>query len=364
MPGRDIIVVGASAGGIETLRELVKALPADLPAAIFVAMHLAAGATSVLPELLRRAGKLPAAHAVHGQPIEQGRIYVAPPDHHLLLHRGHVRLGRGPRENRCRPAVDPLFRTAAHHFYTRVIGVVLSGNLDDGTAGLAAIKLRGGVAVVQDPGDALYPGMPSSAIANVEVDHIVPVAQMGALLSRLSREGAPQSPPPREMIEIESDVAELNVEAETTQEIGVPSGFACPECGGTLYDLKEGQLQRFRCRVGHAYSSDSLVLEQVEAIEAALYSALRALEESVALARRLAERARGRDDAFAVGRFERRAAEAEGHAQRIKEILRRSRMTAGTETGGFEAEATHAVPQVRRTNAARETVTKGGGVKE
>lgn len=338
MPGRDIIVIGASAGGIETLRELVRDLPPELPAALFVVMHLAAGGTSVLPELLARAGRLPAVHAAHGQGIEHGRIYVAPPDHHLLIRAGHVRLGRGPRENRCRPAVDPLFRTAAAHYSARVIGVVLSGNLDDGTAGLAAIKSRGGLAVVQDPKEAIYPGMPSSAAANVEVDHVVPVARMGALLSDLARQTAPEPPPPaRPALEIESDVAELNMDTDTTSEIGAPSGFGCPECGGSLFELKEGHFQRFRCRVGHAYSPDSLVLEQAEGIEAALYSALRALEESVALTRRLAERARQRQDRFAVQRFERRASEAEGHAETLKQILRRSRETLSSDPlGSFE----------------------------
>src|SRR5436190_7735727 len=182
---RDIVVMGASAGGVETLAELVSGLPEEFPAAIFVVLHLLPTAHSVLPEILDRSGTLPAAAAVDDEDIDRGRIYVAPPDRHLLLGPGRVSLTRGPRENGHRPAVDPLFRSAARAYRQRVIAVVLSGSLDDGTAGLRLVKRMGGTTVAQDPDDALYPSMPASAIANNSVDCVAPLAEMAGLLSRL-----------------------------------------------------------------------------------------------------------------------------------------------------------------------------------
>lgn len=185
---RDIIVVGGSAGGIEALLKIVASLPADLPAAVLVAVHVSPKAESLLPGILQRAGALPAVHATHGAPMERGRIYVAPPDHHLLVQRGHLCLARGPAASTCRPSIDPLFCTAARIHGPRVVGVLLSGNLDDGTAGMLAIKLRRGVTIVQDPDDASYPDMPTSAIQNVGVDHILPAAAIAPLLTELARD--------------------------------------------------------------------------------------------------------------------------------------------------------------------------------
>ena len=196
MPDHDIVVVGASAGGVEALAGLAASLPTGLPAAVFVVLHVPSTGTSALPDILARKGPLPASHVKGGEPIEPGRIYIAPPDHHLLLRQGHMHLSRGPRENGHRPAVDPLFRSAAREYATRVVGVILSGALDDGTAGLLAIKSRGGVAVVQDPGDAIYPGMPGNALEVVKVDHVVPAGAMGEVLARLVTEPATQPPAP------------------------------------------------------------------------------------------------------------------------------------------------------------------------
>jgi two-component system chemotaxis response regulator CheB len=194
MAKKDIVVIGASAGGMGALETLVAGLPTDLPAALFVVWHLAPGVKSVLPTVLNRAGPLPAANPKDGDAIRPGRIHVAPNDHHMLLERGYIRIAKGPKENRFRPAVDPLFRSAAYIYGSRVIGIVLSGALDDGTAGLWAIKLRGGTAIVQDPADAMHRSMPLSALENVEVDYKVPVAEIGALLGRLAREEAGPEP--------------------------------------------------------------------------------------------------------------------------------------------------------------------------
>jgi len=322
MPDHDIVVVGASAGGVEALVGLATSLPADLPAAVFVVLHVPSTGTSALPGILSRHGRLPAAHVKDGEPIELGRIYVAPPDHHLLLRSGHVHLARGPRENGHRPAVDPLFRSAAREYATRVIGVVLSGALDDGTAGLAAIRSRGGLAVVQEPADALYPGMPTSALRHVRVDHVVPVASMGELLARLAEEpaGPPPGPVPTDM-KVEVDVEGFSLEAMEGDRPGTPSGFSCPDCNGVLWQLRDGDLQRYRCRVGHAWSPESLLTSQSEALEAALWIALRSLEERAALARRLAEPARRRGHQITAARFEEQADEAQQAARVVRDLL-------------------------------------------
>jgi two-component system, chemotaxis family, protein-glutamate methylesterase/glutaminase len=323
MPDHDIVVVGASAGGVEALADLVGSLPADLPAAVFVVLHVPSTGISALPDILSRRGPLPAAHVKDGEPIEHGRIYVAPPDHHVLLRPGHAHLARGPREHGHRPAVDPLFRSAAREYATRVIGVILSGALDDGTAGLLAIKARGGLAVVQEPADALYPGMPRGALEHVQPDHVQPAAAMGALLASLTAVPAadPLHPAPNDM-KVEDAVDGFAIEAIEGEHPGKPSGFSCPDCNGVLWEIQDGQLQRFRCRVGHAWSPESLLTQQSEGLEAALWIALRSLEERASLARRLAEPARRRGHSITAGRFEEQAAEAQQAARLVRDLLR------------------------------------------
>jgi two-component system chemotaxis response regulator CheB len=323
MPCHDIIVIGCSAGGVEALGKLAGGFPRDLPAAVFVVHHFPPYAVSVLPTILGRAGPLPAAHAADGEAIQPGRIYVAPPNYHLLVRRGRVRLLHGPRENGMRPAVDPLFRSAALAYRSRVIGVILSGTLDDGTEGLLAIKRHGGIAVVQDPEEALYSGMPSSAVENVPVDHVVKLAKMGALLDQLARQpvqeeaGAVSNEMENEEALTEMDLAALGSEHHP----GTPSSFACPECGGTLWELTEQDLLRFRCRVGHAFTGEALMVEQAEALEAALWSALRALEERKSLALRMLHRADHRGHALAAERFARQARDTEQQAAVIRDVL-------------------------------------------
>ena len=371
MPGHDIICIGASAGGVEVLIEIVRELPPDLPAAVFVVVHVASNSTSVLPAVLNRSGRLPAAHAEHNEPIRKGRIYVARPDLHLLVKDGglpHVRLGRGPKENSARPAVDALFRSAARAFGSRVIGVVVSGTLDDGTAGLDVIKRAGGIAVVQDPEQAMFPGMPRSAVENVAVDHVVPKEQIAALLVRLVSEPAPPPQPPKsEMnmpnsnIKQETEMAELDAGSIASHERpGTPSGFSCPECHGTLFELSDGRLIRFRCRTGHAYSAESLLAEQGDHLEAAMYTAMTALKERSALAHRLSERARERGHELTARQFAAQSIDAERQAEFIRQALLAVESgprsgpvpTEGNGEGNGDAEAEDKVAHDRLEGAA------------
>ncbi|OWY66658.1 chemotaxis protein CheB [cyanobacterium TDX16] len=333
MPGHDIIVIGASAGGVEALSQLLSLLPADIPAAIFIVLHVPSEGYSILPKILNRAiakrqkqSSLKAIHPQDGEQIEYGRIYVAPPDCHLLVKRGSISLARGPKENGHRPAVDPLFRTAARAYGQRVVGVVLSGTLDDGTAGLMAVKQRDGVAIVQDPEEALYLGMPRSAIENVEVDRILPVAEMATLLVELANQPVViETTTVSDDMEMEADMAELELNAmQNPDRPGTPSPYACPDCGGVLWELDEGRLMRFRCRTGHAYSTDSLLAAQSESLEDALWSALRALEEKAALTQRLGNRARDRQQSYSARRFEEQARAAHQQATLVRQLILKS----------------------------------------
>jgi len=320
---RNIIVIGCSVGGVEALQKLVAGFPEKFHASIFVVMHLAPQNMSVLPDILNRAGYLPASHPRNGESFRTGHIYVAPPDHHLVIEDGHMLLTRGPKENRHRPAVDPLFRSAARYHGRRVIGVILTGSLDDGTAGLLVVKKRGGVAVVQNPDEAMASDMPRSAIASVAVDHIVPIAEMPQLLAELAAEqvsenGAGGS----SRLSKETQIAELDMNAiEDDNRPGVPSQFACPECGGVLWEQNGEEILRFRCRVGHAYTADSLSAEQDDGVETALWAAMRALEEGASLARRLASRAEQNKQHRLVRRFQQRAQEKMEQAEVLRRLI-------------------------------------------
>jgi two-component system, chemotaxis family, protein-glutamate methylesterase/glutaminase len=316
---RDIVVIGASAGGVEALTQIIRQLPGTLGAAVFVVLHVPPTGTSVLPQILERSGSMPASPAEHGQAFEHGHIYVAPADHHMLLEDRGITLTRAPRENGHRPAVDPLFRSAARAHGPRVIGVLLSGANDDGTAGLQAVKLGGGATLVQDPADALYPTMPRSAIRHGTADHVASVAQLPDELRRLVDtpvEKADNEPGKR----MEAKPSQPD-RADRGHESGEISGLTCPECGGALWETHEGDLARFRCHVGHAYSPSSLETDQAQALEMALWAALRSLQERGDLFRRLARRsAAGR-------RFLERAEACDEHAA----VLRRLITTIGRE---------------------------------
>src|SRR5918995_2245196 len=272
LPNRDIIVMGASAGGLSAFNRIIKQLPEDSNATVFIVWHVSPYSTSILPEILNRAGKLKSKHPKDGEPIELGKIYIAPPDHHLLLESGRIRLTKGPKENRFRPAIDPLFRSAAYAYGSRVVGVVLSGALDDGTAGLWAIKDRGGIAVVQDPAEAEQPSMPSSALNNVQVDYCLPISEIPPLLVTLTQQTAEEGEPPvSKQLEIETKIAlgGDSAELDVTQ-LGKMSEFTCPDCHGSLTKINNGRLQRFRCHTGHSFSNGSLLAEFTDSVEQAL----------------------------------------------------------------------------------------------
>jgi two-component system chemotaxis response regulator CheB len=325
---REIIVIGGSSGGLETLLEIVPQLPKDLPAAIFIVIHVPAQGRSQLPHILSRAGPLPAQHARDHEKIEPGRIYVAPPDFHLLVRRGYMRVLRGPQENNHRPAIDPLFRTAARAYGPRVAGIVLSGMLDDGAAGLFAIKSRGGLAIVQDPDDAFFPDMPRNAIAAVPVDHCLSKREIGRMIVQLAKSqmetgaGAVMAKSNDDEMEMETRIENMDEEAfEDDDKPGTPSVYGCPDCGGVLWELQDDQRLRYRCRVGHAFSADGLVRSQGESLEAALWSAFRILQENAALSRRLCERARTNNQVAVAEKFHNKSRIVEQHAELIRQLL-------------------------------------------
>jgi two-component system chemotaxis response regulator CheB len=291
---REIIVIGTSAGGVKALSTIVEQLPNDLNAAIFIVLHISPYQRSNLPDIMTRAGNLNAAHARDGEPIHPGKIYVAPPDHHLVLEPGRVRLTKGPKENRFRPAIDPLFRSAAYAYGPGAIGVVLTGALDDGTAGLWAVKDRGGIAVVQDPDDAEHTSMPWTALNNVEVDYCLPVTEIAKVLVTLIQDsvGSERGFPVSDKLGIETRIAlgEDSADLDVTQ-LGKQSEFTCPECHGTLTEIINGKLQRYRCHTGHAFSTASLLAELTDSVEESLWNTIRAIEERVRLLKHLAQHA-------------------------------------------------------------------------
>jgi two-component system chemotaxis response regulator CheB len=338
MPVRDIVVVGFSAGGIEPLLRLVEALPADFPGAVFIVHHFPPQSVSALPNILQRASALDVVQAVDGAAILPGRICVARPDQHLVLTGGRVRCTNGPREQGHRPAIDPLFRSAARTFGPRVVGVLLSGTLDDGTVGLIEIKARGGLALVQEPEEAAYPGMVMSALRNVAVDHVAPARELAAILDRVAREGDPEPDPlSHGDSAANSDDAPEPAMAGTAAlrnpaALGRPSPMVCPECGGVLFEREQDDFLHFRCHVGHAFSEEALFDSQSRAVEGALWAAVRALEEKAELSRRLAEQAGHRGLRRAVTQFEGTAREAEHGSNILRQTLLKSQVREPLET--------------------------------
>ena len=318
---RDVIVIGASSGGVDPLIKLVRGLPATLPAAVFIVLHVRPDAPSQLPAILNRAGELPAAHAVDGELIRRGRIYVAPPDLQTYIHRGRLSVRRGPQENASRPAIDPLFRTASHHYGPRVIGVVLSGALDDGSAGLVAVKKGGGIAVIQDPEEASVPDMPANARDRADVDLIVSSGELGAVLAQLvTEDGGGEALLQEVPLETMEEAAD-DEPTPKTEELGIASGLTCPDCHGALWEIDDGKSIRYRCRVGHAYSEDAIIKAQTESVERALWAALRALEERVALIRRLADSARSRGHESIADLYEARTRQVQDDVNALHNVI-------------------------------------------
>ncbi|UQN10081.1 chemotaxis protein CheB [Deinococcus sp. QL22] len=293
-----IIVIGASAGGVEAVRQLLSYLPANFPAPIFVVLHIPSYSPSYLPEIFSRAGALPAEHAQDGEAIRAGRVYVAPPDHHLLLEAGRMLVKKGPKENRFRPSVDAMFRSAAYTYGPRVVGVVLSGMLDDGTSGLWTVGRLGGTTIVQRPQEAGYEDMPLNAIRQVEVDMVQPLSELAASLIELTA-ATETGAGGIEVKDVEDELKRINVEIQIAAErngfdlgvmgLGTPIPLTCPECHGSLLQIHEGNLIRYRCHTGHAYSPAALLDEVTESVEKSFWQTLRILEEKRLLLQRTGE---------------------------------------------------------------------------
>ncbi len=302
---RDLVVAGASAGGVEALAALAAGLPADLPAAVVVVLHLPAGGTSALARILDRVCPLPVRNAADGVPLTEGIVYVAPPNHHLLVVDGRLALSHGPTENGHRPAINALFRSAAIAAGPRVIGVMLSGVLDDGVAGLVSIVARGGLAVVQDPADAQYSGMPERVLEQLTTEYVMPAAKIGSVLGELTRQPVVTEPAPAA-----SQVRQDRAGDEQPDDADGPTAnaFSCPDCQGVLLEVAEAGGE-YRCRVGHSWSADALLAAQGESLERALWTALRTLEEKRSLAERMRDKAMDRGGGPLVQRYQRMSEE-------------------------------------------------------
>ncbi len=325
MANRNLVVIGASAGGLQALQTLLSRLPRNFGAAVLVVLHTANHVDSVLPRILGRAGPLPAFHPEDGTQIRKGDIYIAPPNFHMLVEDGSVRVIQGPRENLHRPAIDPLFRTAAVHYGPRVIGIVLTGALDDGTSGLMMVRASGGKAIVQDPATALFPSMPRSALKHVPDAYVMRVENMAEFLKRLTSEELPlraiaMTPPSSGTTDARRAEPEMSG-FEDELYAGKPSQFACPDCGGVLWEIDEHGFLRFRCRVGHAFTAKHLEAQQRHAVEAALWAGLRALEESISLSHRMEKRASDSHQSALVDLYRDRAAGKEQHAKVLRDFL-------------------------------------------
>ena len=370
MAKRDIIVIGSSAGGVYALQELVGRLPADFGGSIFIVQHVAPYATSLLPDILSRCGPLTVRHPHDGEAIQPGHIYVAPPDYHLLIEQatdhespdqqsqnsgsepsdqssrdrsspgqsslGRILVRKGPKENRFRPSIDALFRSAAYSFGSRVIGVVLTGLLNDGTSGMWTINRLGGVCVVQEPGDALYSSMPESVLEFVSVDHVVPLAEIAPLLTRLSRETVPDPTGDAlalraDQVRSEAELKRIKTEVDTAAQIspfdrgilsmGVATHHTCPECSGALVSFREGNLIRYRCHTGHAYTASTLLSDVTKSIEDTMWKSVRGLEESILLLDQAAEQLASTNQSEAAGQYRAQSARALERAHRIRELI-------------------------------------------
>jgi len=350
-----MIVIGASAGGVETLIQLCKNLPVGLPVTICIAIHLPSTTPSVLPHILSRAGQIPAVHPNNGEIIRTGVIYVAPSDFHLEISLGNLHLSHGPAENGNRPSIDVMFRSAAESYGSRVTGIVLSGMLSDGTLGLQAIHEAGGTTIVQDPDDALFPSMPLSALRSVRVDAVLPLSEIAREIIRQA--GTPVEPeaamPPLET-NPDSAVNPHPVEMAKRDLMAFRNGkdssprtlITCPACGGVLWELREGDQLFYYCQTGHRYSLESVFGEQTNGVENALWAAVRALEERAALTHRLAEKSAIKGSQRSYRQFLLAAEKADQDAQIIRQILEQSKWMGGSSGPEDEVKASRNVERV------------------
>ncbi len=332
------IVMGASAGGVETLKEVISQLPADLPAPVFVVLYIPPFVASTLPDILSKAGPLPAVHPRDGARIKNGVSYVAPPDHHLLIEDNHIAVKKGPKENRFRPSIDALFRSAAYVYGPRAIGVVLSGLLDDGTSGLWSIKRLGGTAIVQQPNQARFESMPRSALEYVEVDHNLPSQEIGALLGRLVDE----QPGPKVLLEADLE-KRMNIEVKIAaedgafqkgiMELGTLTPFTCPQCHGALVKIAEGKMSRFRCHTGHAYTDNSLLESVMESTGEMLWQVIRSFEESVMLLKHMGQHLQNAGDLDRAETFFAKSRELERRSKTFHEAALEHESLSGDNLG-------------------------------
>lgn len=322
MDNRDIIVIGGSSGATAPLKSILGALPSDLPASVFVVLHIPARSLGILATAAQAATHLPVRPAEDGMAIEPGHIYLGVPDRHLLLAEGHIRLGRGPRENMARPAIDPLFRSAAVSYGPRAVGVLLSGLLNDGAAGLSAIKRCGGLALVQDPVDAIADEMPLAGLQAVTADLVAPHGRIGDVLSDLARGPAgPRLTIPPE-IRLEVDIASgERIDSSVLRRFADPSPLICPDCGGVMSQIREPGPLRYRCQVGHAKTAEVLAYEQESAIDEALRVALRIIEERAELVTRMAEDGRKSGRRSVAEMYQERAEEYRRYAETIRRAV-------------------------------------------
>lgn len=322
MNTRDIIVIGGSSGATAPLKNILRELPADLAAAVFIVLHIPARSLGILATVASAASRLPVHPAKHGMHIEPGNIYLAIPDHHLILKDDHMVLGRGPRENMARPAIDPLFRSAAVAFGPRVIGVILSGMLNDGAAGLEAIKRCGGIAIVQDPNDAIADEMPRSAMEAVEVDFSPAGSRIGDLLADIAQQtvGLPNRVPPELQIEVDIAAGERS-NSEVLRGIADPAPLTCPQCGGVMSEVRGSKPLRFRCQVGHALTAAALAKEQENTVDEALRVALRIVEERAELVQRMAKDGRNAGRRAVADMYDERSVEYRHYADIIRKAV-------------------------------------------
>jgi two-component system, chemotaxis family, protein-glutamate methylesterase/glutaminase len=319
----ELVVIGASAGGLDGLLTIVKELPPSLPATLLIVMHTNSSGTTYLPDILGRVSRLPVKFAADGQKVGHGQILVAPPDFHVLVSRGKLSLTRGPRENGFRPAIDPLFRTASRIYRKRLMGVILSGALDDGSYGMKVIKEHGGITVVQDPEEAPIPSMPLSVLASMQVDHVLTASEIAKIIDQFAtRERTTKAGVMKDRKEPEPQNRNSVTQVEEMKDtFGPPSALTCPDCGGALWEVADKGLLRFRCHVGHQFTGDALDTAQHDAVEGALWTAVRALEEQAAMKHRMAERALGAGLAMVREGFLASAKDSHRQAEAIRGLL-------------------------------------------